>query len=104
MNVSFIICFGEIFVWVIEVDEIDLLSEDGWGEIYNIVLCVFDILVFYIFYFMFLLDDCCKLGLLMFNFLSFGCYGIEIIMLYYWNIVLNYDVIIMLCYMFKWGL
>ncbi|RJF33173.1 LPS assembly protein LptD [Pseudoalteromonas gelatinilytica] len=104
MNASFTTCPGETPVWAIEADEIDLSSEDGWGETHNTVLRVFDTPVLYIPYFTFPLDDRRKSGLLTPNFSSSGRYGIETITPYYWNIAPNYDATITPRYMSKRGL
>ncbi len=104
MNASFTTCPGETPVWAIEADEIDLSSEDGWGETHNTVLRVFDTPVLYIPYFTFPLDDRRKSGLLTPNFSSSGRYGLETITPYYWNIAPNYDATITPRYMSKRGL
>ncbi|MBQ4832885.1 LPS assembly protein LptD [Pseudoalteromonas sp. MMG010] len=104
MNASFTACPGEIPVWAIEADEINLSREEGWGETYNAVLRILDTPVLYLPYFTFPLDERRKSGLLTPSFSSSDSYGLETITPYYWNIAPNYDATITPRYMSRIGL
>jgi LPS-assembly protein len=104
MNASFTACPGEIPVWAIEADEINLSRDEGWGETYNAVLRILDTPVLYLPYMTFPLDERRKSGLLTPSFSSSDRYGLETITPYYWNIAPNYDATITPRYMSRKGL
>ncbi|MFY8326430.1 LPS assembly protein LptD [Pseudoalteromonas sp. ZZD1] len=104
LNASFTTCPGEVPLWAIEADEIDLSREEGWGETHDMVLRIMDTPVLYLPYFTFPIDERRKSGLLTPNFSASDRYGIESVTPYYWNIAPNYDATITPRYMSKKGL
>lgn len=99
----YIICDLLQLVWKLLVLQIEVDNDEGFGMVCNVVLCIGKVLVLWVFYFKFLIDDWCQIGLLYFQLGLFGCNGFDYIQLIYLNLVLNYDDILMLCYMSKCG-
>lgn len=100
----YIICDLLQLVWKLLVLQIEVDNDEGFGIVCNVVLWIGKVLVLWVLYFKFLIDDWCKIGLLFLQLGMFGCNGFDYVQLIYFNLVLNYDDMLILCYMSWCGL
>lgn len=100
----YICCELSSNVWILKGNNVKLNLVIGFGIVINVIFWVKDFLVFYILYIYFLIDDCCQFGFLLLSFSSISDIGFILVILYYFNLVLNYDVMLYLCYMVKCGM
>lgn len=102
-NGSFIFCLLGFDIWSVVGSEVIYDCEEQVVEIWNVCFKFGFVLIFYSFYLQLLVGDKCCLGFLILNVKYSIKNGVEFFLLYYWNIVLNFDVIIILYYMNKCG-
>ncbi|MCO7224438.1 LPS-assembly protein LptD [Pleionea sp. CnH1-48] len=77
--------------WRFNASELDIDTEEGWGEAYHLWLKLGEVPVFYLPYLQFPVDDRRHSGLLPPSFSNNSRNGTDISVPFYWNIAPNYD-------------
>lgn len=98
------ICEVLDFDWYLCVNIMDFDSGCDIGIMYGGLLYFKDVLILGLFWMMFLLLGECKLGVLLFIIGMISIGGVEILVFYYFNLVFNYDLMLVLKYIVCCGL
>lgn len=101
---SFTTCPEQTPVWQFDASEINVHSDDGWGEAWGAKFKLYDVPVFYFPYVSFPVTGKRKSGLLYPTFGSSGKRGLEYAQPIYWNIAPNLDLTFTPRYMSSRGL